>query len=115
MPEPGEIYYADAGNELRRRVIVVSRKELNAGHYVVVVPVTSTKFEERSKQPNCVAFSAGTFGFTKDCVAQGEQILALDTSAIDFKSGPINQLNDEAMREVIRAIGYVIDADYELI
>ena len=73
-PKPGQIYYADIGADENHRVVVVSREQLNRGKYVVVVPVTSEGFAVRANLPNCVPFSAGQFGFDKNCVAQAEQI-----------------------------------------
>ena len=67
--EPGEIYLADFPDAGPHPVIVVSREELNRGHYVVVVVCTSSRFDARSQLPSCVPFKAGRFGFTVDCVA----------------------------------------------
>ena len=68
MIRPGEIYLADteAG---KRPAVVLSREELNRGHWIVAVRVTSAHFAVRSTLPHCVAFHAGEFGLTKDCVA----------------------------------------------
>ena len=73
MIRAGEVYMADtvAGE---RPVIVVAREELNRGHWVVAIMVTSTHIATRSKLPHCVAFAAGEYGLTKDCVAQAETI-----------------------------------------
>ena len=38
---------------------------------------TSANFAVRVKLPNCVPFRTGEFGFTRDCVAQCENMLAL--------------------------------------
>jgi mRNA-degrading endonuclease toxin of MazEF toxin-antitoxin module len=112
LPSIGEIYFANIGAQEPHRVIVVSRYELN-GHYIVVVPLTSARFELRSKLPNCVPFRAGEFACTKDCVAQADQITRLLISDIDFDHGAISQLDDIALRDVIKAIGNVICADCE--
>lgn len=114
MPlKPGEIYLAALENDGRRRIIVVSQEEQNRGNYVVVVPITSTRFEERKDLPNCVPFQAGDFGLTKDCVAQAEQISVLPKEVLLLEDGIIGKLDDEKMREIIRAIGHVIAADCE--
>jgi mRNA-degrading endonuclease toxin of MazEF toxin-antitoxin module len=84
---PGEIYMADLGEATFHPVIVVSREELNRGDRVVAVLCTSQKFAARSKLPHCVPFQAGQFGFTKDCVAQCENILLLDK--IDLALRPL--------------------------
>jgi mRNA-degrading endonuclease toxin of MazEF toxin-antitoxin module len=109
---PGDIYWSNlpAGP---RPAIVVSREILNRGDYVVVVLCTTTRFEERSVLPNCVPFSAGEFGFTKNCVAQCEAIAIVDQMDLDTAKGPIGMLDAERLRTLIRAIGYVIEAECE--
>jgi mRNA-degrading endonuclease toxin of MazEF toxin-antitoxin module len=106
----GEVYMADLDTG-RRPAIVVSRAALNRGHYAVVVLCTSADFATRSRLPHCAPFRAGEFGFSKDCVAQGETILFLDKSRLD--PAPIGVLTDERLRDVIRAVGNVLDADCE--
>lgn len=61
--------------------------------------------------PNCVPFAAGEYGFTKECVAQSETVQMIEKQYID--PHPIGVLTDEKLREVIRAVGYVMDADCE--
>lgn len=102
---------ADFGPAGPHPVIVVSREELNRGHYALVVVCTSARFSVRSKLSNCVPFRAGDFGFTIDCVAQCENILSIDHSQIDLSAGPLGILNDTALQNVIKAIGYVIKSD----
>jgi mRNA-degrading endonuclease toxin of MazEF toxin-antitoxin module len=113
MIRPGEIYLADFPEAGQHPVIVISREALNRGHYVLVVLCTSSRFDLRRTLPNCVPFQAGQFGFTKDCVAQCENILSLDVRQIDMDSGPIGSLDDESVRAVVQAIGYVIESDCE--
>ncbi len=120
MPlRPGEIYLAyleeiEPGQEVRHhRVVVVSREEFNRGGYVVVVPITSSRLETRQHLRNCVSFRAGQFGFEKDCVAQAEAITIREQLDLDLDTGVIDTLDGESMRNVIRAIGYVISADCE--
>ena len=108
--KPGEIYFADLDTG-RRPAIVVSREELNRGAYVVAVLCTSADFSARSQFANCVPFRAGDFGFTKDCVAQSESILFVRKVRLD--PHPIGVLDESALRDVIRAIGYMLDADCE--
>jgi mRNA-degrading endonuclease toxin of MazEF toxin-antitoxin module len=113
MIRPGEIYTADFGQAGPHPVIVVSREDLNRGRYALVVVCTSARFAVRSKLPNCVPFRAGDFGFSADCVAQCENMLSIDKVQIDLAAGPIGVLNDRALRDVIKAIGYVIESDCE--
>ena len=86
--QPGEVYMADFGEAGPHPVIVLSRKELNRGRYVLVAVCTSARFAVRSKLPNCVPFRAGTFGFTADCVAQCENLLSIDKAQLDLAGGP---------------------------
>ena len=113
MIRPGEIYIADFEQAGSHPIIVVSRENLNRGRYVVAVVCTSARFAIRSTLPNCVPFRAGQFGFSVDCVAQCENILSIDLSQLDFTSGPRGVLDETSLRDVIRAIGYVIESDCE--
>lgn len=111
MIQPGEIYMADFGPAGPHPVIVVSREELNRGRYSLVVTCTSARFAVRRKLSNCVPFPAGDFGFTVDCVAQCENILSIDQAQLDLAAGPMGVLDDIALGNVIKAIGYVIKSD----
>jgi mRNA-degrading endonuclease toxin of MazEF toxin-antitoxin module len=113
MIRPGEVYMADFDIAGPHPVIVVSREDLNRGRYALVVVCTSAKFASRQSLPNCVPFQAGDFGFTKDCVAQCENVLSIDRSQLDLVQGPLGVLSDIVLRDVIKAIGYVIDSDCE--
>ena len=112
MVEPGEIYWADLDQAGRRPIIVISREELNRGAHVLAVVCTSSRLAMRSLLPNFVFFQAGQFGFSKDCVAQCEQLIYLDKTQLD-PGGPFGQLDDLTLRDVIKAIGYVMDSDCE--
>ena len=113
MIERGEIYFADLADAGRRPVIVVSRELLNRGHYVLAVTCTTKGFDSRSKLRNCVPFKAGEFGFTRDSVAQCENLTMVEKSDLDLNSGPLGILNDTALRSLVKAVGYVIESDYE--
>jgi mRNA-degrading endonuclease toxin of MazEF toxin-antitoxin module len=113
MIEPGEIYTADFPDAGPHPVIIVSREELNRGHYALAVVCTSARFALRSRLPNCVPFRAGQFGFTVDCVAQCENLLSIDRKQLDLGAGPIGVLDERTLRDLIKAIGYVIESDCE--
>ncbi len=113
MIQPGEIFVADFPEAGPHRVIVVSREELNRGDYVLAVVCTSARFSVRSTLPNCVPFHAGQFGFTADCVAQCENMLSIHKSQLNLAAGPAGVLDDVVLRDVIKAIGYVIASDCE--
>ena len=108
---PGEVYMADLGEATPHPVIIISREELNRGDRAVAVLCTSQKFAVRSTLLHCVPFQAGQFGFTKDCVAQCENIFLVAKDSLDIN--PIGVLSDADLRDVIKAIGYVIEADCE--
>jgi len=113
MIRPGEIYMADFAEAGPHPVVVVSRDELNRGRYALVVVCTSARFAVRGQLSNCVPFRAGNFGFTTDCVAQCENLLSIDLDQIDFSAGPLGMLDHGAFRNVIKAIGFVMDSECE--
>lgn len=113
MIKPGAVYIADFDQAGPHPVIVISREELNRGRYALVVVCTSARFATRSILPNCVPFRAGQFGLSADCVAQCENILSIEKAQLDLVSGPIGVLDESAMRDVVKAIGHVLDSDCE--
>ena len=113
MNKPGEVYIADFDLAGPHPVIVVSREDLNRGRYALVVVCTSARFSVRSTLPNCVPFRSGQFGFTSDCVAQCDNMLSIEKIQLDLAAGPMGVLDELAMRDVIKAIGYVIESDCE--
>ena len=113
MIRPGGVYIADFDQAGPHPVIVVSREDLNRGRYLLVVVCTSARFAARRTLPNCVPFRAGQFGFTTDCVAQRDNILSFEKSQLDLADGPIGMLDEMAMRNVVKAIGHVIESDCE--
>ena len=109
MIEQGEIYIADLNVAGRRPALVVSRDSLNRGDYAMVVTFTTRRLDERKRLANCVFFRAGEFGLKADCVAQCETLTTVEHFQLDAK--PIGRLDEPTMHSVIRAIGYVIEAD----
>jgi mRNA-degrading endonuclease toxin of MazEF toxin-antitoxin module len=112
-PKPGEVYLCITADGSKRPGVVLSREQLNRGDFVVIVPVTSARFEERRHLKNCVPFFSGHFGLTKDCVAQAEQVSAVRKANLDLAAGPLGRLDAENLRALIRAVGHVIDAECE--
>ena len=110
--EPGEIYWVDL-EPGRRPAIIVSREMLNRGGYVVAVLCTSAQYETRRSLANCVAFAAGEFGFSQNCVAQCEAITFVELNDVDLSEGKIGILDGEKFREIIKAIGFVIGSNCE--
>ncbi|HVS37101.1 MAG TPA: type II toxin-antitoxin system PemK/MazF family toxin [Gemmataceae bacterium] len=111
MIQQGEIYLYSDPRIPPHPVVVVSREELNCGDRVVAAVITSAKFAVRSKLANRVALKAGHFGMTKDCVIQEESLFNAPTLHMDPATGPIGKLDDVTLREVVRAVGYVMDSD----
>jgi mRNA-degrading endonuclease toxin of MazEF toxin-antitoxin module len=111
---PGDLYWADLPEAGPHLVIVVSRGELNRGNRVHAVPVTSRHFTRRSTLPTCVPYRAGEYTFAADCVAQCDAVGPIPVALLqDRDAGPVAQLPDEVMREIVLAIGYVLDASCE--
>ena len=112
-PRTGEIYWYGVERAGRRPAIVVSREELNRGGRILIVPITSKKYEIRSELPNCVPFRVGEYGFDRNCVAQAENITLVEMCDLDVDAGPFAVLDEAVMRNLVRAIGYVISAECE--
>ena len=115
VPHPGEVYWsASPQGEDEHRLIVVSSERFNRGDYVTVVPTTSTHFHRRSRMDSSVVFNKRAFGiFDKDCIAQAEQIATVGHVEIDYKRGCLGTISRAKIRELIAAIGCVIDAQCE--
>lgn len=111
MIQQGEIYWVTIPESGDRPVIVISKDVLNRGYSVLVVPCTTSKFDVRSKLPNCVALNKGSFGLTADCVAQCENAFAIDVSLLKTPDIPIGKLNEGTMRLIIKAVGNVLNSD----
>lgn len=112
MVRPGEIYWVDTAAG-KRRAVIISREELNRGRWVVAVLITSTHYPARSALPHCVAFRAGEFGLTRDCVAQAETITYLESSDLDMDAGALGVLDEPRMRDLVRAVGNMMGSDCE--
>jgi mRNA-degrading endonuclease toxin of MazEF toxin-antitoxin module len=114
MPRQGEIYLALLEGPRRRPAIVISKDVVNAGKYVLAVFCTTARLAERLNAPSCVAFRAGEAGLTETCVAQAESLTVVSKDDLDLESGPLGTVSTAKLREVIKAIGYVLGADCEL-
>ncbi len=110
MIRPGEIYRADFEEMEPHPIVVVSRDELNRGNWVAAVLITSKRFEERSRQPNCVPFRAGEFGLDVDCVAQAESLFSIRREELGEHLGT---LDEDRWRELVKAVGNMMGSDCE--
>ena len=108
---PGEIYNVDLAPSGEHRFVILSREELNRGNQIIAAMITSANYAFRSKLPNCVPLQAGQFGMTQDCVIQCENIVALGTN--ELRGELIDEPDAATMREVIKALGHVFDAECE--
>ncbi len=113
MIQPGEIYMADVPPGQQHRIVIVSREELNRGKYVVAALITSKKFAIRSTLANWVPLKAGQFSLHQDSVVQGESAGPIRVDRLELAGGPLAKLDDITFRDVIKAIGYVLDSDCE--
>ena len=111
MITQGEIYMADMEDVHPHPVLILSREALNRGRRVIVAFITSRKVVERSGYANCASLPAGKAGLTKDSVVQCGHLLAMDKDYLE--ASPIGRVSHEIMRDVIKALGYVFDADCE--
>jgi mRNA-degrading endonuclease toxin of MazEF toxin-antitoxin module len=106
----GDIFWADTDGG-RRPVIIISRATLNRGDYVLAVPCTTAHLDVRRRLPNCIAIERGEFGIPRACVAQAEALTMLHRTMLVAESGTIGTLDAQRLRSLIRAVGYVIDAE----
>ncbi|HEY4761725.1 MAG TPA: type II toxin-antitoxin system PemK/MazF family toxin [Thermoguttaceae bacterium] len=111
-PQRGEIYLVPFGQEGKPRpVVIVSRDTLNGGNYVIVVPFTTQKLEERKGRQSCVFFNAGEGSLSQDCVAKTDEIQRIFKTEIDWVRGRIGRFSQDQMSKIVRAIRFVIRDD----
>lgn len=110
MLERGQIWNVSfEGDE--RRWVIVSQEEFNRGNYVMAAPITSAKFEQRSRLPNCVPLSSRIPGITRDCVIQGEGTTLVEKERFLQNAMPVGALDGAARMQLVRAIGHVIGGE----
>ena len=113
-PQRGEIYWLPFGTGKKRPVIVISRDTLNSGHFVVVVPCTRVKVEERKHREDYVFVPARTGGLREDSVVAANEITRISKTEINWQDDKIGRLPAPNLQEVVRAIRFVIrDNDLE--
>lgn len=109
---PGQVFRIYDSPGSYHFCIVISEERFNRGDYVHIVPITSKGFESRSKLSNCVAFRAGQYCFTSNCVAQGDALSLVEISSF-YGEKSLCEISGEDLRKVIRAVGAVIGAECE--
>lgn len=80
------------------------------GGGIVRILVTSKRFVERSILPHCVAFRAGEFGLSIDCVAQSESLFSIRREELGQHIGT---LDAERWRAIVKALGNMMGSDCE--
>ena len=111
LVQRGDVFYAPFGEGKPRPVVVVSRDDLNRGDYVVVVPFTTQKLENRGVLQFCVLFKAGESGLAQDCVAKTDEITFVSVTELDWKRGRVGRVLAARMKEIVRAVRYMIRDD----
>jgi hypothetical protein len=75
--------------------------------------MTSKQFEMRSKLPSCGPFHACEFGCSENCVARADMIGAMHKDYVHLNEGAIATIDDEKFWDIVKAIGYVLNAEIE--
>ena len=78
-----------SGPGFRRPVVVVQADALNRSRLASAVCVPLTSNLRWSDAPGNVRLSAGTTGLPRDSVANASQIVALDRSVLDERTGKL--------------------------
>lgn len=97
MPKRGDVYLArldpTEGSEQAgdRPVVVVSRDAINQNSSVVIVVPCTDVNHKRRIYPSHVVIKTGDGGLTKDSVALGEQVRAINTGRFLKHMGHLNQ------------------------
>jgi mRNA-degrading endonuclease toxin of MazEF toxin-antitoxin module len=110
-PQRGEIYLVPFGQGKPRPVVIVSRDTLNGGDYLIVIPFTTQKLDERKGRQSCVFFNSGEGGLSQDCVAKADEIQRIFKTEIDWKTGRIGRFTPQQMDKIVRAVRFVIRDD----
>ena len=95
MISQGEIWWADlpaavgSGPGFRRPVVVVQGDALNRSRLATAVCVPLTSNLRWADAPGNVLLAAMTTGLPRDSVANASQIIALDRSLLDERTGKL--------------------------
>ncbi len=107
-PQDGQVYrLRDGGtpDTKPRLIVVLSRRELNGGSFVIASPTTTKKLHERIGRNQYVLLEQGESGATEKCVIQLDLITTYKFSEINTtESWP---LSTDRQAEVSAAIKYV--------
>ena len=103
---PGDVYDADIFEGGVRPVAIVSRAELNHGGLYLVVPITASRVEERSRYANYVYLPAGQGGLANDSAAAAHLVQPVRS---DFLQRRLGRLSDTWLQEILLAIAWSIE------
>jgi mRNA interferase MazF len=112
VPKRGDVYMArlepregsERGGE--RPVIIMSRDSINQNSPVVVIVPVTDRGHKRRLYPSHVVLSAGDGGLTKESVALGEQVRAINTTRF---AGYMGHLSSNRMTQIASALKIVLD------
>jgi mRNA-degrading endonuclease toxin of MazEF toxin-antitoxin module len=108
-PQRGEIWQLKADKVGKpRRILIVSRNELNGGDNVVAVPFFGSQVLRRQSYKSCVFFAEGDFGLEKDCVAKTDDVSLVAIRTIDKAAGILGVVDDERMSLVESALAFTL-------
>lgn len=111
-PKWGQVFRLKTNSPRKPRpVVIVSREEINGGHSVLAVPFTSQQLQKRRGLDYCEEFFTGEGGLDMDCVAKADELSMIDKLDIDFRSGPLGQLDESQMERLLGAIRWTLKID----
>ena len=112
MPKRGDVYKArldpSEGSEQagERPVIIMSRDAINqSSPVVVIVPVTDRSHKARI-YPSHVVLKTGEGGLTKESVALGEQVRAINKTRF---TGYVGHLSNNSITQIGAALKITLD------
>ena len=89
-----------------RPVIIMSRDSINQNSPVVVVVPVTDRGHKRRLYPSHVVLKAGDGGLTKESVALGEQVRAINTTRFTSYMG---HLSGNSLTQIAAALEIVLD------
>ena len=93
----GDVWWADLGKPagsaptFRRPVVVIQSESFNRSRIATVVCVTLTSQTKWAEAPGNVLLKARTTGLDRDSVANISQIVTVDRTALDERSGQVSK------------------------
>ncbi len=106
----GSVWRMDIPGDAKpgRPVIVISRNEMNRGNDALIIPTYTSNLGAKRGKPSYVFLPRGVGGLSEDCVAQTAQVQLVEASELRDEMGV---LGPDHMSQIIRALGWVMEAD----